>query len=93
MRLKKDLQIRMNWTNNKGYYSGPVANFPLSNGFKADFDLRVVAVENVDDTTTYDMFRVDVDDLRVYSQENEYIFLRREQEKDLLENINQKVTW
>ena len=44
MRLKKDLQIRMNWTNNKGYYSGPVANFPLSNGFKADFDLRVVAV-------------------------------------------------
>jgi len=29
MKLKKDLQIRMNWTNNKGYYSGPVANFPL----------------------------------------------------------------
>ena len=93
MRLKKDLHVRMNWTNNKGYYSGPVANFPLSNGFKADFDLRVVAVENVDDVKSYDMFKVDVDDLRVFNQENEYIFLRRDQEKSLLESINQKVTW
>jgi len=93
MKLKKDLQIRMNWINNKGYYDGPVANFPLSNGFKADFDLRVVAVENVDDTTTYDMLRVDVDELKVFNQSNEYIFLRRDQEKILLESINQKVTW
>jgi len=50
-------------------------------------------VENVDDTTTYDMLRVDVDDLKVFNQSNEYIFLKKDQEKLLLENINQKVTW
>lgn len=93
MRLKKDLQVRMNWTNNKGYYNGPVTNFPLSNGFKADFDLRVTAVENVDDNKSYDLLRVDVESLRVFNQENEYIFLRRDQERSLLESINQKVMW
>lgn len=93
MNLKKELQVKLDWKNNKGYYYGPVANFPLSNGFKSDFNLRVAVVENVDNSTTYDLFKIDVEDLKVFNQSNEYIFLRKDQERKLLESINEKVTW
>lgn len=93
MKLRKELKVRMNWSNNKGYYCGTVLNFTLTNGFKADFDLRVVAVENVDNTAILDMYRIDVEDLKVFNQANEYIFLRKDQERMLVESINQKVIW
>lgn len=93
MKLKKDLQVKLEWTNNKGYYYGPVLNFPLANGMKADFDLRVAVVENVDNNTSYDMFNVDVEDLKVFLQDNEYIILRGLQEKNLVNSIKEKITW
>jgi hypothetical protein len=93
MKLKKDLQVRLAWENNKGYYYGPVANFPLANGFKTDFDLRISVVENVDDSSAYDMYRVDVENLKVFMQDNSYVTLKGNQERNLIDSINEKVMW
>lgn len=93
MKLKKDLKVRLVWDNNKGYAYEPICNFPLANGMKADFDLRIAVVENVDDSSAYDMYRVNVENLRVFLQDNQYIMLKGNQEKNLIESINQKVIW
>jgi hypothetical protein len=93
MKLKKELQVKLDWKNNKGYHYGPIANFPLSNGMKADFNLRVAVVENVDDSMTYDLFKIDVEDLKVFMQDNQYIILRGSQEKNLINSIQEKTTW
>jgi hypothetical protein len=93
MKLKKDLQVKLEWTNNKGYYYGPVLNFPLANGMKADFDLRVAVVENVDDTMNYDLLNIDVENLKVFLQDNEYIIMRGSQQKNLVNSIKEKTIW
>jgi len=93
MKLKKDLQVKLGWENNKGYFYDPIFNFPLDNGMKADFDLRISVVENVDDNRRYDMFKVDVENLQVFMQDNSYVILKANQERNLRESINKKVTW
>lgn len=93
MKLKKDLQVKLGWDNNKGYFYDSIFNFPLANGMKADFDLRVAVVENVDNNRKYDMFNVDVENLQVFMQDNSYVILKGNQEKNLRESINQQVMW
>jgi len=94
MKLKKDLQVNMSWDNNKGYYNGLVSNFPLSNGLKADFNLRVACVENVyRNADDYDMLRIDVEDLKVFTHTNDYIQFKGGQERELINSIQTRVTW
>ena len=93
MKLKKDLQVKLFWENNKGYLYDTILNFPLDNGMKADFEIRVSVVENVDNPRKYDMFKVDVENLQVFSQDNEYVMLKANQEKNLIDSINKKVMW
>lgn len=93
MKLKKDLQVKLGWDNNKGYFYDSIFNFPLANGMKADFNLRVSVVENVDNNRKYDLFNVDVENLQVFMQDNSYVILKGNQEKNLRESINQQVMW
>ncbi len=93
MKLKKDLQVKLGWDNNKGYFYDSIFNFPLANGMKADFNLRVAVVENVDNNRKYDLFNVDVENLQVFMQDNSYVILKGNQERNLRESINQQVMW
>lgn len=93
MKLKKDLHLNLDWEHNRGVFQGKVGNFPLTNGMKVDINLTFCVFQNVDDRNKYDMTRLDINDLKVFTSKDEYVFLRPYQEKELVKSITNKITW
>lgn len=92
MEIKKELAVKLHWENNKGFYSNEIKNLPTANGLKCDFTIIINAVANVDEDR-YDLIKIDVQDLFVFDDKNDYVMLNKDQQSKLVNSIKRKSNW
>lgn len=92
MEIKKELAVKLHWENNKGFCNKEIKNLPTVDGLKCDFTIIINAVANVD-VDEYDLIKIDVEDLFVFDNENNYVILNKTQQSKLVNSIKRKSIW
>lgn len=92
MEIKKELAVKLHWENNKGFYSDEIKNLPTVNWLKCDFKIIINAVANVDEDR-YDLIKIDVEDLLVFDEKDNYVILNKDQQSKLINSIKRKSIW
>jgi len=92
MKLLQDIKIRMKWDGRTGHYSKDIKDVMVSDRRKCDFHLTVNVVESFDEET-YDLFSIDVSDLKVFDRDNNYIPMSTADYRKLTNLIIDRVTW